>query len=266
MTVSYSFLRLFCLGMVSCALPLSAATLFTEDYTGETIGQSTGTWRGYNTISVTGTPYAGVGITTGSSAPSGETGNRYLYAQSSTPNGGTTTVDYFLYSSAATSSASLFTNLVPADFTEFSASWQQNASGAMTGMSYYLAVQVNDVWYATSSFVTDGSLPNLRTLDLLDSDWYAISFLEGTSMSLDTSGTALTSDSLFDSGESITGLGFYVKNMPGADPDNATDYRTIRFDNLTIAGAPEPSRSLLLVFSLGAIGFRRRRIPVQNFG
>ncbi|MCW0217860.1 MAG: PEP-CTERM sorting domain-containing protein [Prosthecobacter sp.] len=259
MTVFYSFIRLFCLVMVSCTLPLSAATLFTENYTGETIGQGTGTWRGYNTISVAGTSYGGVGITTGATAPSGETGNHYLYAQNNTPSGATTTVDYFLFSSAATSSASLFTDLVPADFSEFSASWQQNVGGGMTGMSYYFAVQVDSAWYATSSFVTDGSLPNLRTLDLLDSDWYAVSFLEGTSMALDTSGTPLTSDSLFGSGDSITGLGFYIKNLPGANVGPPSDYRTIRFDNLTIAGAPEPSRVFLLTFSLGAIGFRRRR-------
>lgn len=259
MIVVSSISRWLCLGLLGCALPISAATLFTENFTGETIGQSSGTWRGFNSTSIAGPAYGGVGITTGATAPTAETGNPYLYAQNNTPSGATTTVDYFLYTTSATSSAGLFTGLVPADYSEFTASWQQNTGGTMTGMSYYFAVQVDGAWYATGSGTADVPAQNLYSIDLLASSWYAVSLLPGTSMALDTGATPVSSGTLFGPGETITGLGFYVKNLPGASPSPAVDYRTIRFDNLTIAGAPEPSRACLLALSLGLVFLRRRR-------
>lgn len=245
--------------MFSATLPVQAATLFSETFDGETIGQSTGTWRGYNSMNISGGTYGGVGITTGTTAPTGATGNPYLYAQNNTPSGATTTVDYFLFTTTATAGAGLFSSLIPADFSEFKAGWQQNTGGTMTGMSYCLAVLVDDVWYATPSAVSDASGTNLYSLDFNSAAWYEVSYVAGGSMSLSLEGSGTTAQDLFGSGESIDGIGFYVKSLPGANPSPATDYRTIRFDNLTVTGVPEPGRAALLGFALVSFMLRRRR-------
>lgn len=245
--------------LVGAATSLHGATLFSETFDGESIGQSTGTWRGYNSLNISGGAYGGVGITTGTTAPTGATGNPYLYAQNNTPAGATTTVDYFLFTTAATSSAGLFTSLVPADFSEFKASWQQNTGGTMSGMSYHMTVLVNDVWYASTSAVSDTSGTNLYSLDFQNAAWYEVTYVAGGSMSLSLEGSGITTTDLFGSGEAIDGIGFYVRSLPGASPSPATDYRTIRFDNLTVTGVPEPGRAALLGFALASLMLRRRR-------
>lgn len=264
MLSSAPFFRCLAFGLIASAAPLSAATLFMEDFTGETVGQSTGSWRSFNSINVTGTAYGGTGITNGTTSPTGENPNPYLYAQNNTPSGATTTVDYFLFTTTDTANlgASAFTGLVPADYSAFSASWQQNTGGTMTGMSYYLTVQVDGAWYATPSGVVDGPAANQYQVDLLSASWYTVDFTQGTSMSLDTGASTISSSTLFGPGEAITGLGFYVKNLPGANPSPATDYRTIRFDNLTITGAPEPSRVMLLGLAFAGLALQRRRARI----
>ncbi|SKA86162.1 PEP-CTERM protein-sorting domain-containing protein [Prosthecobacter debontii] len=261
MLSSAHLFRCLAFGLLASAAPLSAATLFMEDFTGESVGQATESWRSFNSVNVAGTAYGGTGITNGVSSPTGENPNPYLYAQNSTANGGTTTVDYFLFttSTTATLGASAFTGLVPADYSAFSASWQQNTGGTMTGMSYYLTVQVDGAWYATPSGGVDGPGANQYQVDLLNASWYAVSFTQGTSMSLDTGASTISSSTLFGPGEAITGLGFYVKNFPGANT-TGSDFRTIRFDNLTITGTPEPSRAMLLGLALTGLVLRRRRM------
>lgn len=267
-----SFFSCLSLGFLAFALPASAATLFSENFTGDTVGQTTGTWRGFNTINVTGTAYGASGVTTGSAAPTAELGNSYLYAQNnSSPNNATTTVDYFLFSTTATAGAGLFTGLTPTNYADFTVSWQQNVGGSMVKnsvtMSYYFTVQVNGNWYATPSGSASVPAQNLYSIDLLNATWYPVAFNQGTSMSLNTSGGSQTSSSLFAGGQSITGVGYYIKDLPGANPTVPgppviEDYRTIRFDNLAINGTglvPEPGRAFLLALSLGLFGIRRRR-------
>lgn len=259
------------LGLSAFALPATAATLFTENFTSDTVGQTSGTWRSFNTINVTGTTYGGTGVTTGSAAPTAELGNSYLYAQNNSPSNATTTVDYFMFSTAVTAGAGLFTGLTPTNYADFTASWQQNVGGSMTKnsvtMSYYFAVQVNGNWYATPSGTASVPAQNLYSVDLLNATWYPVTFDQGTSLSLNTFGGSQTSSSLFAGGLSITGVGFYVKDLPGANatiagPPVVEDYRTIRFDNLAINGTalvPEPGRAFLMLLALGVFGARRRR-------
>lgn len=254
MTVLTCLSRWLCFCLLFSSLPLSAATLFFEDFNSDVMGQS---WKGYNTFSVAGTPYGSLGFTTGiANSPTGQS-DPYMYAQNNTPSGATTAADYFFYSTTTTAGAPAFASLVPADFSAFSASWNQNTGGTMTGMTSYLTVQVDGLWYATASG-TPGA-QNLYTVNLLTASWYAVSFTEGTSMSLNTAASTISSSTLFGPGEVITGLGFYVKNLPGASPTPATDYRTIRFDNLAVSGVPEPGRAALFMLSLGCLALRRRR-------
>lgn len=250
-------------GFLACALPVSAATLFSENFTGDTVGQTSGIWRAFNTINVTGATYGGFGTTSGVSSPTGENPNPYLYAQNNTPSGATTTVDYFLFSNASTAGAGLFTGLTPSTYGDFTASWQQNTGGTVTGMTYYFTVLVNGTWYATASGTVDVPAQNLYSIDLLNATWYAVDFTQGSSLALNTGGASQTSSALFGGGQSITGVGFYVKNLPGANAGPPDDYRTIRFDNLTLAGTalvPEPGRALLLSLALGTLLMRRRRV------
>ncbi|HEY1084312.1 MAG TPA: hypothetical protein VGE29_18745, partial [Prosthecobacter sp.] len=70
MTVLTRLFRCLCLGSVLFSVPASAATLFYEDFNSDTMG---GTWRGYNTFSVAGTPYGSMGLITGAAnSPTGQ--------------------------------------------------------------------------------------------------------------------------------------------------------------------------------------------------
>lgn len=254
MTALTRLFRCLCLGSTLFSVPVSAATLFYEDFNSDTMG---GTWRGYNTFSVAGTPYGSMGLISGATnSPTGQS-DPYMFAQNNTPSGATSPADYFFYTSTATVGASAFAGLVPADYSVFSATWNQNTGGSMTGMSAYLTVLVDNQWYATS--VGSAVATNLYSVDFLAASWFPVSFTAGTSMSLSTTGTPTASSALFTPGQTIDGLGFYVKNLPGASPSPATDYRTIRFDNLTVAAAPEPGRFMLLGLAAGGLLLRRRR-------
>lgn len=245
--------RLLCFGLLVACIPAQAATLFFEDFNSDTL---TTTWRGYNTSTISGTPYGSMGFTAGAgNSPTGSISN-YMYAQNNTPNGATSPADYFFFTNTATIGASAFSSLLPSNYDAFNATWHQNTGGGMAGMSSYFTVQVDGAWYA-SAIGTAGA-GNLYTLNLLTATWLPISFTAGTSMSLDTSATGTLGSSLFG-GETITGLGFYVKNLPGASPSPAVDYRTVRFEDLTISGVPEPSRAVLLGLALGCMALRRRR-------
>lgn len=261
--------------------PAPAAQLYLETFSSPTTFGSSGTWRGYNTSSATlaGPPlYGNAGITSSNAgaspitAPSGNTLDPYLFAQNATSTSSTTTVDYFFFTTVTTASASFanFTPSTPSSYSQLSATWQQNTGGTMTGMKYYFTVQVGGTWYGASTGdagYTGASAPSSATysLDLLNANWYAVNFSAGSSMSLDPSGVSLTSSSLFGSSNSITGLGFYVKDFPGANT-TGSDFRTIRFDNLAInaTAVPEPGRCLLLATALGVFLLRRRRLGVRR--
>lgn len=244
--------------LTSLAVTSQAATIYTETFTtpATSIGQASGTWRGYNSININGSTYGGMGITTGSAAPTGDSGNHYLYAQNNTPAGATTTVDYFFHTTTATAPAA-FDAFTPSEHVSLHATWVQNTGGTVTGMSYYLTAQVAGSWYAASTGGTGYSGSGAFSLDLLNAEWQAVTFIPGTSLSLNTAGPSIHSSVLFASSESITGLGFYIKDLPGANVGPPNDYRTIRFDNLSIV--PEPGRSVLFALSLGLMLLRRRR-------
>lgn len=249
-----SFLsRLLCLGLLAASASAHAATLFFEDFNSDALNT---TWRGYNTFTVAGTPYGSMGFTAGSTNSPTEGTSNYLYAQNNTPNGATSQADYFFFTNTATIGASAFSSLVPSNYEAFNATWYQGTGGGMAGMTSYFTVQVDGAWYA-SSIGTAGA-GNLYTLNLLTATWRPISFTAGTSMSFDPAGEGTVGSSLF-SGKTIAGLGYYVKDLPGANSGPSNDYRTVRFEDLTIAGVPEPSRTVLLGFALGCMVLRRRR-------
>ncbi len=243
--------RLLCLGLLAACAPAYTATLFFEDFNSDSL---TTTWRGYSTASA-GTSYGNMGFTTGqANSPVGGP-SVYMYAQNNTTTGSTTAADYFFLTNTATVSAAAFSSLVPSNYDAVNATWYQNTGGGMAGMSSYFAVQVEGKWYAST---IGTATANLYTLNLLTATWRLINFTAGTSMSFDPAVAGTLGSTLFD-GETITGLGFYVKNLPGASPSPAVDYRTIRFEDLTISGVPEPSRAVLLGLALGCIVLRRRR-------
>lgn len=248
-----SFLsRLLCLGLLTASASAHAATLFFEDFNSDSL---TTTWRGYNTFTVAGTPYGSMGFTSGSMNSPTEGTSAYLYAQNNSPSNATSPADYFFFTNTATIGASAFSSLVPTNYDVFNATFYHNTGGGVTGMSPYFAVQVDGAWYASSIGTGTASL---YTINLLTATWRPISFTAGTSMSFDPAAAGALGSSLF-AGKTIAGLGFYVKNLPGANPLPAGDYRTARFEDLTISGVPEPSRAVLLGLALGCMALRRRR-------
>ena len=231
------------------ALPLSGATIYNETFETSTFG-SVNDWRGYNTPTgaIVTAPY-GAGITTGSSAPGT---NRYMYAQNAIS--ATTTSNYFLYS---TSTVAAF---APSTYTGLTASWAKNNGGSDIP-TYYLTVQVGSSWYAANTAYTTGTATVGSPLNLLTAQWYDLTFTPNSALSLNTSSTR-NYTSLFGAGQTITGLGFYIANLPGST--SGDQYRTIRFDDLVINAVPEPGRAMLMFFGAAFLVTRRRRISPQS--
>lgn len=239
----------------------SAATLYLEEFNADVIINSTGKWRTHNTASGTlaANPYGGTGVTTGTAAPTADASNRYAYVQNAP--GAALTVDYFLFTSAVTDAAKFTTPIVPNQNSSLTASWIQNTGGDVTGMSYHFTVLVNNVWYATGNAYTGSGSRSLNLLSV--DDWYAITFNPGVAMSLDTTGASVSFQELFGANQTISGLGFYINDLPGApitDPPTS-NHRTVRFDNLLIDGVavPEPIQPLLLAMSVMMTLLHRRK-------
>jgi hypothetical protein len=194
---------------------------------------------------------------------SSEVNDLDIYGYVQNAPGSTTTVDYFIHTTASTDAPKFTAPAVPESYSILQASWYQNTGGSVSSMSYSFAVQVEDVWYASGTSFTGGSPGTLRTLDLLASSWYEIDFELGgaqASLDLDKSGTAVVYEDLFGEGESITGYGYYINDLAGSS--GSTSYNTVRFDTLTVNGTavPEPGRAVLMVVALGTVALRRRRL------
>ncbi|MGE9269006.1 MAG: PEP-CTERM sorting domain-containing protein [Verrucomicrobiales bacterium] len=181
------------------------------------------------------------GLFDGTNSSSGTSVNDYIYFQSAnSADGGDSAMNYF----AHTSTGSVFTAFDASDYaTDLTANWVQGRSGSTS--DYRLAVQVGGTWYANDSDIGGGN--GSRTFDLNGQDWVEITSVSGSPLSL--GGTSTDSATLFGLGD-VTGVGFYAAQ-------HGTGV-TLRIDNFTLTGVPEPSALFLSLGALGAFFIRQR--------
>lgn len=251
--------------LISSAIPVSAATLYQQNFeTGTDSNPVPGSpnsplslvaWDGYtgNGSSITNdTPdnssASRIGALRGSGGPNGSTvgENAYIFAQNGTT--ATTGTDFFFFTSTAVT-GSTFSAFTPANFTSLTATWARNATNFSSG-GYHFSVLVDGQWYATTS--NHRLAGNVPPINLLSLSWQPVTTSGSLSMG---TGTALTSNDLFGTGLSVTGVGFYVDDLPV--PTSSTI--TLRIDDLLIEGVPEPSTSLLGLIGFSALAFRRKK-------
>ncbi|TLD72147.1 PEP-CTERM sorting domain-containing protein [Phragmitibacter flavus] len=262
---------------LSAMLPSQAATLLTEHFwrstgNGGVTGLGWNAYRGSTAVNLSaaapsGATYEGAGWinnNTVASAPdsnvAGSTAG-YIYAQNratavteGTPvTSGSTPPNYFIHTTTGISQE-------VSNFSSLSASWSQSTSANLNANTR-LALRVDNVWYVALTPDNNTLSSTWQTLgtNILAESWYRLDFTASSNMSVDT-GTTYTSATF---GNTISGIGFYVDALQTASTSvvaNA-DFRTIRFDLLTLTGeaVPEPSRALLMFSALGLILLRRQR-------
>lgn len=166
----------------------------------------------------------------------------YLYFQKFN---GIDNMDFFAHTNQA-AGQSTFTSFAPDDYSAgLTATWTKfgdNYAG------FYVSVLVDGTWHASTTSIS-GALAN-PVFDFLNSDW--VDVLDSTSAPLSLATTTTDSATLFG-GKTIDGFGYYVDNLVGIN----TGGRTLRIDNISIDGVPEPSAALLSL--LGAELFLRRK-------
>ena len=89
----------------------------------------------------------------------------------------------------------------------------------------------------------------ISPFNLLTTDWTELG--SGVSFGSDTGNTY---SDLFGTGQTVTGIGFYIDNLAVG-----TNTSTVRFDNLVIDGVPEPSSVICGLTGGLLFGLRRRR-------
>ena len=168
----------------------------------------------------------------------------YLFFQNS--NLATAGTDYFAYTSASLNSG--FPSILPSSHTSLTMSWVQTTTGFSSG-AYHVTIEVNGAWYVSEANQLGGG--TARSFDLLTATWKNLE-LTGSSLGIGTNSS--TSAALFTGGNAITGIGFYVDDLPVP----ASSTTTLRIDSLQIATIPEPSVSALGLLGAGIL-FRRSR-------
>lgn len=196
--------------LVFTALCAHGTTVFTDTLeTGSTFGVN-GTW--YTLRSGGLAPGSGY-LSSITSATSAYRTLNYLYAQHQ--SAGTQPMDYLIHNK----------NVAPIDTSSYSGlytSWLQQGDG-LGGFSNYFAVQVDGNWYATNPTTTTAGKVSFNLLDP-DLTWTQID------SNIALTSTTLTTAELFGLSPTITGVGFFVKNLPGYTSGNIT----LRLDNLRI--------------------------------
>ena len=244
---------------------LSAATLFQESFNVDHVGgdpipssnSSIGlvNWNGYygtpdsiaDDSPSSGSSYR-IGVLTGSSAPSGQ-GDGYLFFQHSAS--ATVGTDHFAYTSTSLNSG--FPAIIPSAHTAVSMNWVQSLGSFASG-GYYVALEINGTWHVstTNQRALTGST---RSFDLYSATWRTLDLVTGTGGHLALDSDSSTSAELFLGGNPITGIGFYVENLP---VPGSTGTSTLRIDSLEIESVPEPTASALALAG-AAILLRRSR-------
>lgn len=236
---------------------LSAATLFEEQFNiDHTIGDpipSTNSsidlvrWNGYS--GSTGTPGTiaddspsnssshRIGVLTGGSAPSG---GGYLFFQHS--SSATTGTDHFAYTSTALNSG--FPAIIPSAHTAVTVNWTQSLGSFSTG-AYHVTMEINGAWYVSTTNQR-GLAGSVRSFDLYSATWRPLDLVTGAGGHLGLGTGSSTSAELFLNDHSITGIGFYVDDLPVPGGSGTS---TLRIDAFKIESVPEPT-----VSALGLIG------------
>jgi hypothetical protein len=178
----------------------------------------------------------------------------YLFIQNQ-PTGSRS--DFFMFTSTGI-------DFVPSSGTTVSwassrASFSFSSMNANASSTYHFALQINSgSWYAVT---TNYSGSNNVSFNLNAATFYSITFGGvNEAMSIDT-GSFSTFVSLFGSGQSVTGIGFYGTIAAGVpattDPVALAVMRTLRIDNLSIV--PEPGSAVLAGLSVLGLMLKRRR-------
>ncbi|HVJ46299.1 MAG TPA: hypothetical protein VM511_07935, partial [Luteolibacter sp.] len=183
----------------------------------------------------------------GNSAKSG-----YIYAQNSAA--AALGNDYFFYVSTSTATGNVtFPTFNPSTYSTLNASWLANSTSFGSG-SVFFAIQLNgSAWYVTTTSYRTATSPSL---DLLNLSWRSVtlSTAGADTLSYNTLSSS-TSSALFGPSDSITGVGFYIDDMP-VPPSGLVTYR---IDDLLISDIPETSTSLLGLIGFSALAFRRKK-------
>lgn len=179
----------------------------------------------------------------------------YIYVQKSADatTGSPTDIDFIMRTNDST-----ITPFAPSAYTSLTAAWQRNG-GTVAGHRFM--VQTGGAWYvsATNYTSTGAGQSSSPLLNLLTTTWTNLD-LSGGFLSIGS--TSSTYTSLFGSGQTITGIGFYIDNLTGANPPvppaNAA-LHSFRLDTIVIEGVPEPTSAALGLLGLSAFCFRRRK-------
>lgn len=243
---------------------LSAATLFEEQFNvdhsiGDPIPATNSSidlirWNGYS--GYTGTPGTiaddtpssssghRIGVLTGSSAPSGD---GYLFFQhSSSATAGT---DHFAYTSTALNTG--FPAIIPSAHTAVTVNWVQSLGSFSTG-AYHVAMEIDGSWYVSTTNQR-GLTGSVRSFDLYSATWRPLDLVPGAGGYLGLGTDSSTSAELFINNLPVTGIGFYVDNLPVPSSSGTS---TLRIDALKIESVPEPTVSALAL--IGAAFLLRR--------
>lgn len=229
-----------------CALPhASGAIVYTETFANATGGNALPPvfgWAGY----------LGANAATVADASSNDR------AGSSSLDGPGAAAGYLFSANGITTNAA-FALVENAPFTPVNAntiSWQMGNSAAT--ISVRLLVKQGSSWYASSTtYTTAGgftqatfaSAPEVKTLafSLTAANWLNFTLDPGNAMAL---GGTIASNL---ASNQIDGIGFYVVHAGGPTT-------TMRLDNLSVDGVPEPSAPLLTGLSgLALLALRRRK-------
>jgi|GEM_PF-5848152 len=280
----YRFILLVAITL-AITLPASAVVVFTEHFPTTSGNVSVHGWNASHSaanVDITNLPnvsgndvFNRAGSISNSGAGSDPAQAGYLFAQSYARSDGQGTIttpatDYFLYTtSQVTTPISLLGHQ------SLTANWQQSSSNLNVGVRFAIQLD-NGNWYVDSTpninAVTGGATSFVgQSADLLTSSWYALNFETGV-MNPDTT-TTLTYNDLLLAGSEITGVGFYIEDLPAASATSNTagtvqqGFTTMRVDQVIIdaTAVPEPSRAILL--GLGVLGVmmnRKRRINVNR--
>lgn len=192
------------------------------------------------------------GLAEGASWPGNTTAYLFMQNQATAVRS-----DFFFYTTTGVS-------FVPPAVTTVSwntnrSSFSFNGTDANVSSTLSLAVQIDSgSWYAVA---TNYSSSNTVSFTLNSATFQAITFGgAGSAMSIDT-GSSATFASLFGSGQSVTGVGFYGSIAAGipasTEPPVTAVARTLRLDNLSIV--PEPGSVYLAGLSLLGLALKRRR-------